>query len=64
MLFEYAPAVAMATGLMVYARSLQMAKATLSGTIAWHELTRAADFGLFITILAAPWFVLSAVLLI
>jgi len=53
----------MATGLLVHARSLQMAEGTLRGTIAWHESTCAAEFGLLITILTAPWLILAALLL-
>lgn len=63
MFFAYVPLVAMATGLLVHARSLQMAEGTLRGTIAWHESTCAAEFGLLITILTAPWLILAALLL-
>ena len=50
-------------GLIVHARNLQMAEGALYGTIAWEESTRAAEFGLLITILTAPWLILAGVLL-
>ena len=53
----------MSIGLIVHVRNLQMAEGTLRGTIAWQESTRAAEFGLLITILTAPWLILAAVLL-
>jgi hypothetical protein len=53
----------MALGLIVHARNLQMAEGTLCGTIAWDESTRAAEFGLLIMILTAPWLILTAILL-
>ena len=63
MFFDYVPVVAMATGLLVHARNLQMAECALYGTIARHETERASEFGLLITILTAPWLVLAVVLL-
>ena len=64
MFLAYVPVVAMATGLLVHARSLQMAEcSTLCGTIAWHDAQRASEFGLLITILTAPWLILAALLL-
>ena len=53
----------MTIGLIVHVRNLQMLEGTLRGTIAWNEATRAAEFGLLITILAAPWLLLAAFLL-
>ena len=56
-------ATVMSIGLIVHVRNLQMAEGTLRGTIAWQESTRAAEFGLLITILTAPGLILAAVLL-
>jgi hypothetical protein len=53
----------MALGLIVHARNLQMAEGALCGTVAWDESTCAAEFGLLITILTAPWLILAAILL-
>ena len=63
MFLTYVPVAAMAMGLFVHARNLQMAECTLCRTIAWHESTRAAEFGLLITVLAAPWLIRTAILL-
>jgi hypothetical protein len=53
----------MTIGLMVHVRNLQKAEGTGYGAIARCEFTRAAAFGLLITILTAPWLILAAVLL-
>jgi hypothetical protein len=63
MFLAYVPVVAMATGLLVHARNLQMAECALYGTTARYETERASEFGLLITILTAPWLTLTAVLL-
>ena len=63
MSLAYFTASLMIFGLFVHARNLQMAEDTLYGTLAWEESTRAAEFGLLITILTAPWLILAAVLL-
>jgi hypothetical protein len=53
----------MAIGLIVHVRNLQMVEDTWYGTVAWYEFTRAAEFGLLITILTMPWLILAAILL-
>jgi hypothetical protein len=53
----------MTIGLIVHVRNLQMAEGTWYGTVAWYEFTRAAEFGLLITILTAPWLILAAIIL-
>ena len=63
MLLANFAATMMTIGLIVHVRNLQMMEGTLRGTIAWHETTRAAEFGLLITVLAMPWLVLAAILL-
>ena len=63
MFLTYVPVAAVAMGLFVHARNLQMAEGASSGTNAWHEAQRASEFGLLITILTAPWLILSGFLL-
>jgi hypothetical protein len=53
----------MTIGLIVHARNMQMAEGALRGTIAWRESTRAAEFGLLITVLTAPWLVIAAIVI-
>ena len=53
----------MAIGLTIHVRNLQMVKDTWYGTVAWYEFTRAAEYGLLITVVTAPWLILAAILL-
>jgi len=53
----------MTLGLIVHERNRRMAEGTLYGTIAYYEATRAAEFGLLICVLTAPWLVAAAILL-
>jgi hypothetical protein len=63
MFLVYVSVVAVATGFLVHARNLQMAGFALCDTTARLEAERASEFGLLITILAAPWLTLTVVLL-
>ena len=51
----------MTLGLIVRERGLRMVEGTGYGTIARFEATRAAEFGLLLCILTAPWLVIAAI---
>ena len=57
------PVVAMATGLVVCVRGLELADGTRLGTIARLEAERAAESGALLSVLTAPWLLLAAVLI-
>ena len=53
----------MATGLLVYARAVELANGTGAGTIARYEAERAAGFAALLCVLTAPWLVIAAIVL-
>ena len=63
MFFACVPLVAMATGLLVYARAVELANGTGAGTIARYEAERAAGFAALLCVLTAPWLVIAAIVL-
>jgi hypothetical protein len=51
----------MSIGLVVHERARQLAADAKYVTIASFEAERAAEFGLLISILTAPWFTIAAI---
>jgi|SoiMethySBSTD1v2_1073268.scaffolds.fasta_scaffold152872_1 hypothetical protein len=63
MFLAYVPVVAMATGLIAYARALELANGTGAGPTARYEAERAAESGALLSILTVPWLVTAAIIL-
>ena len=56
------PIAAMATGLIVYVRALELSNGTGAGTIARLEARRAEESGMLLCILSSPWVALIAIM--
>jgi len=61
MLLTISAFIVMAMGLIVHERARQLAAEAQYATIALFEAERAAEFGLLISILTAPWLLIASI---